>query len=70
MQLLNNINIQQGISMFLCISMTPSSPGEKRDTAAPFDQHQHHQVHVSKILSLERDTLGLHTMYISNLDPT
>ena len=36
----------------------------------PFDQHQHHQVHVSKISSLERDTLGLYTMYISNLDPT
>lgn len=36
----------------------------------PFDQHQNHQVHVCKISSLERDTLGLYTVYISNLDPT
>lgn len=36
----------------------------------PFDQHQHHQVHVSKISTFERDTLGLYTVYISNLDPT
>lgn len=69
-ELLDNIKIQQAICMFHCISMPLQSPGERPDIARPFDQHQHHQLHISKISSLEKDTLGLYTMYITNLDLT
>lgn len=65
--LLNNINIQQGIHIFQCIAMTHQSLKKRH---GPFDQHQHYQVPFSKISSLDRDTQGLYTMYISNLDPT
>lgn len=47
-----------------------SISGEASDIAEPFDQHQRHQIRVSKILGLERDTQGLYSVYISNLDPT
>lgn len=55
------------VSMHLNVS---SISGEASDIAGPFDQHQRHQIRVSKILSLERDTQGLYSVYISNLDPT
>lgn len=35
-----------------------------------FDQQQRHQLHFTGVATLERDTPGLYTMYISNLDPT
>lgn len=55
------------VSMHLNVS---SISGEASDIAGPFDQHQRHQIRVSKILGLERDTQGLYSVYISNLDPT
>lgn len=58
---------KENVSMHLNVS---SISGEASDIAGPFDQHQRHQIRVSKILGLERDTQGLYSVYISNLDPT
>lgn len=58
---------KENVSMHLNVS---SISGEASDIARPFDQHQRHQIRVSKILGLERDTQGLYSVYISNLDPT
>lgn len=66
----NNTNILRGIRIFQYVLVTHQSLKEMQDMTEPFDQHQHRLVHFSKISSLERDTLDLYTMYISNLDPT
>lgn len=58
---------KENVSMHLNVS---SISGEASDIAGPFDQHQRHQIRVSKIVGLERDTQGLYSVYISNLDPT
>lgn len=63
----NNTNILQGIHIFQYVLVTHQSLKEMQDMTEPFDQRL---VHFSKISSLERDTLRVYTMYISNLDPT